>query len=570
MGASPDRTKTAAPRSLEAILPIVGWVRSYRREDLRFDLVGGVSLAAFAVPESLAHANLAGLRPDIGLYSSMAAAFAYAVFGRSRPLVVGTDAALALLTGSTVAVLAAGDRDRAAAMAAFAALVAGLIAIVARLLRLGFLSNLVSKSALTGFAFGAGMIIAVHQLPGLFGVEGSHGNFFSQAATFLGRLPALDPVTLVIGAITLALLLAGKRFLPHRPVALLILALAVVAARLLDLPQHGVKTVGAALSTAPSLSWPTEALAHWRQLLPLGLTLFLLSFLDSSAAARELAARRHEAVDSDQELLANGACNIVSGLCRGLPVGGSISRSLGNQETARTQLAGVISGSLILLVALFITTPFAYLPEAVLAATLLLHAFRLMNVAALRHIYALSRREFTIAGVTLLGVLCFGLLWGALMGVALAVLDVLERVSHPYTTLLGRPAGSDRYQNMEENPECQPPEGTLIMRMDASIFFANAESLRGEILRTMASHRGPVRLLVLDLETCPMIDISGAEMLDELRASLGDQGVTLKIAGAHRSVRDFLREENPEKFGQLAPDVAQAVTQWQGKRPEPA
>jgi high affinity sulfate transporter 1 len=549
-------------RAGAAILPIAGWLRTYRLTNLRPDLVAGISLAATAIPESLAHAHLAGLRPGVGLAAGMAAAFTYAVLGRTPQLVMSTDAALAILISSNLGALSGGDPDRAAPFAAFAALMAGLAALMARVLRLGFLSNLMSRSVLVGFSCGAGIVIAIGQLPGLLGVERHGAGLLDQLHQVLLQLPQARWVDLAMGLTTLALLMLGERLLPRRPVTLLVMLVAVVCSRVLDLPHHGLKAAGGVLKVHPSLSLPAAAVAHWRDLLPLGLTLFLLSYLENMSAAHTLASRRREAVSPDHELLASGACNVAAGLFGGMAVGTSMSQSLSNLEMARTQLAGIVSGALILAVALFVHAPFAYLPEAVLAAIIMMHARRLVDVAALRNIFALSRREFAIAAVTMVTVLFFGLLRGVLVGVILTLFDMLERVNHPYTAVMGQLPGSDRYVDLVESPECRPVEDVLIVRMEASIFAANAESVRRVILEKLAAHAGPVKLLVLDLETCPLIDVSGGAMLEEMHDALAEHGTGMQIADANGRVRRFLETESPERFGQAAQEVSEAIRRW--------
>jgi MFS superfamily sulfate permease-like transporter len=317
-------------------------------------------------------------------------------------------------------------------------------------------------------------------------------------------------------------------------------------------------------------AFPTAGLAAWQSLLPLGVSLFVLSYVESISTARHLASKRREAVWPDQELLATGASNLASGLLGGMAVGASFPRSVANEETARTQLAGVVSGALILCVALFFTWVFRNLPEAVLAAAILHHATKLVNVGALRRIYAFSRRELIIALLTLVGVLVFGLLWGVVIGVVLTVLDALERVNRPYAAVLGRDPASGRFDDVRDGPQYQPIEGVLIMRIEASIFFGNAGSLRNEVLARVRSQQPPIRLLVLDLETCPFVDVSGADMLDELYEALQAEGITLKVADAKATVRRFLQVEGAEKFGTLARDVAGAIADWRRGTPQPA
>jgi SulP family sulfate permease len=555
---------------VERNLPIVEWVKSYHWRYLRWDLVGGVALAALAIPESLAHAHLAGLPHKVGLFSVIAAAFTYAVFGRAPMLIVVTDGSLALLTFGTVSALAGHDPQAAAVLASLAAIMAGTFAVIARLLRLGFLAGLMSRTVLTGFSTGAGLFIAATQLPEIFGVERDNGSFWHHVTSLPDRVQHLNWPSLAVGTTALAMLLVGTR-LTRRPVAVLVLVLSIVVTLLLHLEEKGVKVVGPIPPGLPRLTFPAAGLAHWRQLLPLGLSLFLLSYIKTMSAARELAAERRDVLWPDHELLANGAANVASGFFGGMAVGASQPVSLANSETAKTQLAGIVSGGIVLVVALFFTSAFAHVPEAMLAAAILTHAIKLIDVEALKRLFRLSRREFAIALATTTGVLAFGMLWGVLIGVVLTVLDILARVNHPYTAVLGRDSRSGRFDDIKENSACGSIGGVLVIRIEASVLFANAESLQRSIIEKVQSQEPPVQLLVLDLGVCPIVDVSGADMLDRLHDSLAATGVTVEVANTNRRVRRLLNAENPARFEQLAEDITHAIERWrQGGHPRSA
>jgi high affinity sulfate transporter 1 len=554
-------------------LPVVGWARAYQARNLRFDLLAGVTLAAFAVPESLAYASLAAVPPQVGLYAAIAAMLTYAVFGSSRVLATGVTSALAVLTAGTVGRLAGGDPGRAAAMAAFAALVAGAAALAGWLCRLGFLANLVSRSVLTGFSAGAGLYIASTQLPKLFGVEGAEGGFFDRMGGFFEHVGAMRWPTLAAGGAALLLLVAGKKIAPRLPSTLLVVALALVLAPVLDLARHGVTVVGEIPRGLPAPGFPADALGAWRSLLPLGLSIFVLSYVEGVSAARSLAAKHGGHVDPNQELLANAAGNLVSGLFHGMAVGGSLTRSSVNVEVgARTPLSGAIGGALLLVVVALLTGVFRNLPETVLAAIILMAVAELVDVRALRRTFDLSKREAAIAFLSALGVLLFGVLWGVVIGVAASLLDLLERATFPHTAVLGRVPGTDEYADLELHPENQPVEGVLALRVDASVVFANAHTVKEDVLEQVRRHAEPVRLLVLDLESSPLLDLSGAGMLDELRAALEAEGITVKLAGAKAAARDLLRAEAPERFADLEPglDVGRAVRAWLSQHPRHA
>lgn len=561
----PTTSTSARGHYLARLLPIIAWVRGYRPGDLRFDLVAGGTLAAFAVPESLAYASLAGLRPEVGLYAGIAAMLAYFVFGTSRLLGVGVTSALAVLTVGTIGGLAGGDPVKAAVMAAFATLVAGAAALVGWVFRLGFLANLVSRSVLTGFTTGAGIFIASTQLAKLFGFAGGHGEFFARMATFFRGLPQTHWPTLAVGALALALLLLGRRFARRWPIPLGVVVLALALAPLLHLSEHGVNVVGEIPRGLPAPSLPLEALSAWRSLVPLGLSLFVLSYVEGVSAARSLAAKHGGHVDPNQEMLANGVANTASALLRGMPVGGSLTRSSVNVEAgARTQLSGGVGGVVLIVVVAFLTGVFANLPDAVLAAIILVAVVDLVDFRALRRIFHLSKREFVVAALTAASVLLFGMLWGVVIGVALSLLDLLERTAFPHIAELGRIPDTDQFADRDAHPEYRSVDGVLVVRIDASLVFANAHVLEQAVLRRLREHSEPVRLLILDIESSPIMDLSGADMLRELAGVLEAEHVAFRVVGARGAERHLLRIVDPHRFGDLGPetDVAAVVRVW--------
>jgi high affinity sulfate transporter 1 len=549
-------------------LPVATWLRGYDVANLRFDLLAGITLAAFAVPESLAYAGMAGLPPATGLYAGMLGMLAYALLGSSRQLAVGVTAALAVLTAAGLSGLSHGDPKRAAVLAAGATLVAGVAAIVAWICRLGFLANLVSKSVLTGFSFGAGLTIASTQLAKLCGIPGGHGDFLGRMAAFFRHVGSTHIPTLVLGATAFVVLLLAKRFAPRLPSALLVVAAALVAAPLLDFRRHGIHVIGAIPGGLPAPHIPGEALAAWKPIVALGLSLFALSYVEGVSAARSLAAKHGGHVDPNRELLAVGAGNLLCGLFRGMPIGGSLTRSAVNVEVgARTPLSGAVGGVLLAVVILVLAAAFANLPETVLAAVILVAIADLLDVRALARLWTLSRRETIVAALTAVAVLLFGMLWGVVTGVVLSLLDLLERAAFPHTAELGRVPGTGAFSDRARHPENEEVTGVVVIRVDASVVFANAHTVKEQILEHIRRHPGPIRLVVLDLEASPLLDTSGAEAIVGLRASLEAEGIRLRIAGATAASRDMLRAESPSAFGYLQPglDVGQVVARWESQ-----
>jgi len=549
-------------------LPIATWLRGYDVANLRFDLLAGVTLAAFAVPESLAYAEMAGVPPATGLYAGVMGMIAYALFGSSRQLAVGVTAALAVLTVAGLSGLSHGDPGRAAVLAAGATLVAGGAALLAWICRLGFLANLVSKSVLTGFSFGAGLTIVSTQLPKLCGTERGHGEFFERMASFVQHARETHLSTLAAGATAFVLLLLAKRFAPRLPGALLVVVAALIAAPLLHFREHGIHVIGAIPRGLPAPRFPSEAVAVWKPIVALGLSLFALSYVEGVSAARSLAARHGGHVDPNRELLAVGAGNLLSGLFRGLPIGGSLTRSAVNVEVgARTPLSGAVGGVLLAVVVVLLVGVFANLPDTVLAAVILVAVGDLLSPRALARLWRLSRREAIVAGLTAVAVLLFGMLWGVIAGVVLSLLDLLERAAFPHTAVLGRIPGTDAFADRARHPENQEVAGVVVVRVDASVVFANAHTVKEQILDRIRRQPGPIRLVVLDLGASPLLDTSGAEAIAGLRETLEAEGMRLRIAGATAATRDMLRAESPAAFGYLQPglDVGQVVARWEAQ-----
>jgi high affinity sulfate transporter 1 len=392
-------------------LPIAGWLPQYPLAWLRSDLVAGVTLAAYAVPVSLAYAGLAGLPPQTGLYCYLLAGLGYALFGSSRHLAIGPTSAISLLLGVTLAGLAAGDPARQATLASLTALIVAVVFALAWLLRLSVLVNFISESILAGFKAGAALVIASTQLPKLFGVRGGGDDFFQRLGQLVEQVPGTSLPTLAVGAGAILALVLGERFLPGRPVALGVVLLALVGASLGRIEQRGVKVVGPLPAGLPHFQVAGAGLGvvrteELRQLTRLAFACFLLAYIESVSAARTFALRHRYAVDARQEFLGLGAANLLVGLWQGFPVAGGLSQSAVNEKAgARTPLSLVVAAAVIALVLLFFTGLFQSLPEAVLAAIVLVAVRGLIDLRELRYLWHASRIDFAAAGVALVGVL---------------------------------------------------------------------------------------------------------------------------------------------------------------------
>src|SRR5262245_32120639 len=529
-------------------LPIAGWLPQYQPAGLRRDAVAGITLAAYAVPVSLAYARLAGLPPQTGLYCYLLAGPGYALLGSSRHLAVGPTSAIALLLGVTLAGLAAGDPARQAALAPLTALIVAGVFALAWLLRLSVLVSFISESILTGFKAGAALVITSTQLPKLVGVRGGGDDFFERVGQLVRQVPDTNLLTLAVRAGAVLTLLLGEKFLPGRPVALGVVLLALVGASLGDVEKHGVKVVGDLPAGLPPFQVAGASLggvriAELRQLTRLAFACFLLAYIESVSAARTFALKHHYAVDPRQEFLGLGAANLLVGLWQGFPVAGGLSQSAVSEKGgARTPLSLAVASAVIALVLLFFTGLFRSLPEAVLAGIVLIAVKGLIDLKELRYLWHASRIDFGAAGVALAGVLVLGILDGVIVAVLASVVMVLGRVARPHVAFLGRIPGTDRFSDVVRHPENEAIPGVLAFRVEASLVYFNVDHVLETVLRRAG--RGPgLQRVVFDLSNTPYVDVAGARMLKRLLDELAGKQIELRIVGAHAEVRDRMRFE---------------------------
>jgi high affinity sulfate transporter 1 len=528
---------------LRSTLPILQWLPAYQASCIRPDFVAGVTLAAYAIPVSLAYASLAGLPSQAGLYCYLLGGLAYAAFGTSRQLAIGPTSAISILIGSTLGSLAAGDAARQTHLAMGVAILAGAFGVIAWALRLGNIVNFVSETVLSGFKVGAGLVIASTQLPKLFGVSSGGGNFFTRIVDLVRHLGETNLRTLAVGVVALALLLLGERLLPRRPVALFVVVLSIVFMSLVPMAAEGVKTVGVIPRGLPTLGWPGVDWSEVDTLLPLAMACFLLSYVESISVVRTFALKHDYPVNADQELLALGAANLVAGMGHAYPLAGGMSQSAVNEKGgAKTPLALVFASVCIGLVLLFLTGVMRNLPEPVLAAVVLMAVKGLIRPTELQYLNRVSKQEFRVAMIAAVGVLMFGILKGVLLAAVFSVLVLLKRASRPRIATLGRIPGTDRFADCSRSPDCTPIPNVLVLRIESGLFYFNAENVRHEILNRTRKE-GSVNLLVIDLSTSPNIDLAGSRMFADLHQELERDGVSLKLAEVHGAVRDLLLAE---------------------------
>jgi sulfate permease, SulP family len=528
------------------------WLSGYHVAWLSGDIAAGVTLAAYAIPVSLAYATLAGLPPQVGVYGYLLGGLGYALFGSSRQLAIGPTSAISLMVAGSVGAMANGDPQRYFEIASLAAFTVAGLCFLAWLFRLSALVKLISDSILVGFKIGAGLTIAMTQLPSLFGVAGGGHNFFERIVILVGQLNQTHFLVLVIGIVAIILLAIGDRLLPGKPIALGVVAIAIIIASAFALPALGVPTTGKIPAGLPALSGPALRLRDVEGIVPLAAGCLLLAYIEGVSAARTFAAKHGYTLDPRQEFLGLGFANLFAATGHGYPVAGGLSQSAVNDKAgAQTPLALIIASIALALCLLFLTGFLENLPKAVLAAVVLTAILGLFDFRALFYMWRVSRLDFYAAAVALVGVLLLGILQGILLAAFASVLLLLARISRPHIAFLGRVPGTNSYSDMERHPENEALVGTVAFRPEASLIYVNADG----VLETVLSHLNTahdIRLVVCDLSASPYLDLAGARMLHELYDNLYERGVELRIVGGHGWVRDLLRAEGLEgKVGKL-------------------
>jgi SulP family sulfate permease len=526
----------------------------YQPSWLPGDIVAGVTLAAYAIPVSLAYAGLAGLPPQVGVYGYLLGGLGYALLGSSRQLAIGPTSAISLMIAGTVGAMADGDPQRYAQIASLAGFTVAALCVLAWLFRLSALVKLISDSVLVGFKAGAGLTIAMTQLPSLFGIGGGGHNFFDRAWIFFTQVGQTQYVVLIVGIVAILLIVVGERLVPGKPVALGVVALAIVAATTLGLPALGVPTTGEIPAGLPTLGGPALRLRDIEGIIPLAGGCLLLAYIEGVSAARTFAAKHGYALDPRQELLGIGAANLAAAMGHGYPVAGGLSQSAVNDKAgARTPLALVFASITLALCLLFLTGLLENLPKAVLAAVVLTAVYGLVDFPALLRMWRLSRLDFYAAVVSLVAVLLLGILQGILLAALASILLLLARVSRPHVAFLGRIPGTNNYSDLERHPENEPMPGAIIFRPEASLIYVNADAIMEAVASRLRGTDAPgIRLAICDLSASPYMDLAGAQMLHRLHADLASRDIALRIVGAHGFVRELLRADGIEhKVGKV-------------------
>jgi high affinity sulfate transporter 1 len=477
------------------------------------------------------------------MYSAIFPLLAYALFGSSRQLMTGPDAATAIIVAASLGPLAGGDPERYLSLMVILTLMTGVLYIIAGFARLGFIANFLSQPILTGYLNGIALIIMAGQLQKLFGYSGEAEGFFPELTEFAGSLDQTHLPTLILSLGMLAALVVLRRTAPKLPAALVVVVAGIAAVAALGLDQTGVAILGSVPAGLPSLHFARLDTGVFNELLADAAGIALVSFTSGVLTAKSFARRNRYEIDANQELIAFGACNIASGLAQGFPVTGADSRTaVNNAMGGKTQLVGIVAACSMLVILFFLTEPLAYVPTAALAAVILLSAIGLFDFAELRALYTVSYRELLLSVGTTLGVLILGVLPGVLLAVALTLFWLLTVVSRPHDGVLGRVAGMKGFHSIADYPEATTIPGLILYRFDANLVFFNADYFRERVREVIAAANTPVEWFVVDASSINVIDVTAFQKIDELQEELAARGIVLAHARAKRNLARFFNQ----------------------------
>ena len=533
-------------RGVSRLLPIVGWLPRYDRRWLRGDVAAGIAVTALIVPKNLGYAGIAGVPLQNGLYAAAAGAIIYALFCTSRQISTGPSSSLAAVAGGAVLVTGLGGAHAAQLVAAIT-LVSGALFLLLAVLRMGWIARFLSRPVITGFLAGAAVDVVIGELPKLTGTSADGVNAWREFGSWARSLGDIHWTTLLIGAVALGVILALRFLKPAVPGALVLVAGGILASYVFDLGGHGVALVGHVPRGLPTPQLPSLDLLK-QQYATIGIAavaLLLIGFSQTAGDARAFATRHHYRIDVDQESVAQGMANMGAGVFQGMPVSTSLSASSLNESAgARTPIASLITGALVLLTLIVLAPLFSKLPKPVLAAVIIdAVVFGMIDLPELRRLRRVTRFDFWIAIAAIVGVLSVGVLAGVVVGVVLSLGWLIYVATSPPMPLLGREAGTQVFRDLDENPDDETFPGIVVLRIDSGLFFATAQALDDRVRTLTERDHGHLRGLVLDLEAVPFIDSQGAGQLSEIHRLIEEQGATLRLARVKPPVLAVLQRD---------------------------
>ncbi len=556
---------------------VLRWLPGYQRRWLSRDIAAAVAVWAVLVPEGMAYGTLAGLPPQTGLYAALAPLLMYALLGTCRQITVGPSSAVAVMSAAAVAPFAARDPARFAAYSAALAIAVGVILVLAGIARLGFISDFFARPVLTGFVAGLALVIGIGQVPKLFGIEATSGNFFQKLWGILGELGATNGWTLAVGLGSVVVITILHRVAPRAPAALIAVVAGIAAVAVFNLEARSVEVVGAIPAGLPSLGWPDVSASKVVDLAPDAAAVALVAYSESIAGARSFAVRDRYQVDANAELLALGASNLGTGVTQGFTVDASLSRSaVADAAGARTPLFNLFELVLVVVTLIALTPLFHDLPEAVLGAIVIAAVAHFFNARELRRLWNLNREDFVLAVACLSGVLVFGTLEGLLLAVIFSLLAFVQRGYRPATAVLGRvPGGSEtdetyRFRDADRHPEYEQFPGLVILRFDGELFFANAAHF-AQVVRSLAgAEDSRIEQVLVDAGAISYMDTTASDVLSELIEELAGSGVSLALARVKAPLHARLQASGLEQLmgeGRIYVSVRAGVDDYLDRHP---
>jgi SulP family sulfate permease len=535
------------PATLRNLIPASRWLPGYTLKLFGNDTLAGITLAAYAIPVSLAYATLAGLPPQYGVYGYLIGGLFYALLGSGKQLAIGPTSAISLLIGTTLVSLANGDPQRWIDISSLTALVFAFMSFIAYILRLNSIINFISETVLLGFKAGAAITIGLTQLPKLFGIAGGGTNFTERVSNLIHQLPDTNFVVLIFGVTAIILIFAGEKFLPGKPVTIIVVAISIIVISATTLSASGFKTVGLLPAGLPKIHLPSLNIDDIRSVVPMAFACFLLAYIESVSAAKALAQKNGYEIDAHQELLALGVANLATSLGNGYPVSGGLSQSAVNEEAgAKTPVSLIIASVTIAICLMFLTGLLKNLPTVILASVVLVAIRHLFNIKEFIRLYKVNQFDFIIASLALLSVIIFGILQGVVIAALASLILILRIVSSPHVAFLGRIPGTNRYTDIKRHPDNETLPGVLLFRVEAPLLYFNVANVYQTLWAGIISAGPELKVVIFDLSTSAYIDSSGARLIKRLYLNLEARGITLKVAEAHSEVRDILRFEDIE------------------------
>jgi high affinity sulfate transporter 1 len=516
------------------LAPGLEQLRRYERGWLRGDLVAGVTVAAYLIPQVMAYAKVAGLQPVAGLWAVIGSMAIYAVVGSSPQLSVGPESTTALMTATAIAPLAAGEPDRYAALAAALALIVALYALLGWVARLGFLADLLSKPVLIGYLAGVAVIMIAGQLDSFSGVEVEGNRALEEIRSFVTNLDQIHGPTIALSSAVLATLFVGSKLFPRAPIPLLAILGAAAVVKIFDLGANGLELVGSVPTGLPSPQFPDVSRGDLTDLLLPAIGVTVVAYTDNTLEGRAFASRNRYEIDANQEFLALAAANVAAGASQGFPVSSSGSRTvIGDSLGSRTQLYSLVVVLIVILTLLFLGPVLETFPQAALAAIVMWAAVKLVDVPGLRRLAAFRWTEFLLAISTTAAVLIVDILYGVLVAIGLSILELLHRVARPHDGVLGYAPGVPGMHDIDDYPDARQVPGLLVYRYDSPLFFANAQNFKQRALASV-DERTDVEWLLLNFEANVHVDLTSVDVIGELLDELDERDIALALARVKR------------------------------------